>query len=184
MRRVHQVDVAGGGNAPPAVSDLGGLEFARVRARLERYVGARIADPHDVDDVVQDCLIAASGLTVTGSDLLPLLLGIARHKTADWWRQLRSRPVTVFASPPDSVDLADGPVEIAERLADIALARELLNTLPARDADLLRLRMAGFSAEETGRLLGMSDGAVRVAQHRALGRLRAAHAASTKPWPA
>jgi RNA polymerase sigma-70 factor, ECF subfamily len=30
----------------------------------------------------------------------------------------------------------------------------------------------GLSAEETGRALGMSPGAVRVAQHRALARLR------------
>lgn len=160
---------------PSAAFDLGELELARLRARLERYVGARIADPHAVDDVVQDCLIAASRLTVRGSDLLPVLLGIARHKAADWWRQVRSHPVTAFASPPDQLDPADGPAETAERRADIALARELLDALPARDADLLRLRMAGFSAGETGSLLGMSDGAVRVAQHRALARLRAAH---------
>jgi RNA polymerase sigma-70 factor (ECF subfamily) len=37
------------------------------------------------------------------------------------------------------------------------------------------LRVAvGLSAEETGRALGMSAGAVRVAQHRALQKLRAA----------
>ncbi|MEO8328889.1 MAG: sigma factor-like helix-turn-helix DNA-binding protein, partial [Candidatus Nanopelagicales bacterium] len=30
----------------------------------------------------------------------------------------------------------------------------------------------GLSAEETGRALGMTPGAVRVAQHRALSRLR------------
>ncbi|NEE31628.1 hypothetical protein G3M53_40070, partial [Streptomyces sp. SID7982] len=40
--------------------------------------------------------------------------------------------------------------------------------------ELLVLRVAvGLTAEETGRMLGMSPGAVRVAQHRALSRLRA-----------
>jgi len=32
--------------------------------------------------------------------------------------------------------------------------------------------VSGLSAEETGNVLGMSAGAVRVAQHRALARLR------------
>ena len=32
--------------------------------------------------------------------------------------------------------------------------------------------IVGMSAEETGRALGMSAGAVRVAQHRALAKLR------------
>jgi RNA polymerase sigma-70 factor (ECF subfamily) len=32
--------------------------------------------------------------------------------------------------------------------------------------------LSGLSAEETGNVLGMSAGAVRVAQHRALARLR------------
>jgi RNA polymerase sigma-70 factor (ECF subfamily) len=33
--------------------------------------------------------------------------------------------------------------------------------------------LSGLTAEETGHALGMSAGAVRVAQHRALSRLRA-----------
>jgi RNA polymerase sigma-70 factor, ECF subfamily len=38
--------------------------------------------------------------------------------------------------------------------------------------------VAGLSAEETGAALGMSPGAVRVAQHRALARLRTLSAES------
>jgi RNA polymerase sigma-70 factor, ECF subfamily len=37
---------------------------------------------------------------------------------------------------------------------------------------LVRRVLAGMSAQETGDELGMSAGAVRVAQHRALARLR------------
>ena len=44
---------------------------------------------------------------------------------------------------------------------------------------LLLLRVvAGLSAEETGAALGMTPGAVRVAQHRALARLRSLSAES------
>ena len=52
--------------------------------------------------------------------------------------------------------------------------RALLAKLPRRQRELLVLRMvSGLSAEETGAALGLSAGAVRVAQHRALGKLRA-----------
>ena len=53
-------------------------------------------------------------------------------------------------------------------------ARALLAQLPTHLRELLILRVVtGLSAEETGNVLGMSAGAVRVAQHRALARLRA-----------
>ena len=53
-------------------------------------------------------------------------------------------------------------------------ARALLARLPAHQRELVVLRvLTGLSAQETGSALGMSAGAVRVAQHRALARLRA-----------
>lgn len=53
-------------------------------------------------------------------------------------------------------------------------ARALLAMLPEQQRELPVLRvLTGLSAEETGSALGMSAGAVRVAQHRALARLRA-----------
>ena len=53
-------------------------------------------------------------------------------------------------------------------------ARALLARLPGHLRELVILRVVtGLSAEETGNVLGMSAGAVRVAQHRALARLRA-----------
>jgi RNA polymerase sigma-70 factor (ECF subfamily) len=52
-------------------------------------------------------------------------------------------------------------------------ARRLLARLPAGQRRLLLLRVVtGLSAEETGYVLDMTPGAVRVAQHRALARLR------------
>jgi RNA polymerase sigma-70 factor (ECF subfamily) len=50
---------------------------------------------------------------------------------------------------------------------------ELLATLPHPQGEIVRLRVAaGLTAEETAAVLGMTAGAVRVAQHRALTRLR------------
>ena len=56
---------------------------------------------------------------------------------------------------------------------DAATALALMQRLPAQQREILTLRVAvGMSTEETAAALGMSTGAVRVAQHRALGKLR------------
>ena len=52
-------------------------------------------------------------------------------------------------------------------------ARRLLSRLPTTSANCSCSEWCPVSAEETGNVLGMSPGAVRVAQHRALARLRA-----------
>lgn len=52
-------------------------------------------------------------------------------------------------------------------------ALEMVRRLPEHQRELLVLRIAvGLSTEETGRSLGMTAGSVRVAQHRALAKLR------------
>jgi RNA polymerase sigma-70 factor (ECF subfamily) len=60
-------------------------------------------------------------------------------------------------------------VEMTTRMA------ELLQVLPAKQREILVLRVVvGLSAEETADAVGSTPGAVRVAQHRALARLRTA----------
>jgi RNA polymerase sigma-70 factor (ECF subfamily) len=59
------------------------------------------------------------------------------------------------------------------RGADAARARALLEYLSPDQREILLLRVAaGLSAEDTAAALDMTPGAVRVAQHRALSRLR------------
>lgn len=57
--------------------------------------------------------------------------------------------------------------ELSDRMA------QLLRVLPAKQREILLLRVVvGLSAEETADAVGSTPGAVRVAQHRALARLR------------
>jgi len=49
----------------------------------------------------------------------------------------------------------------------------ILDQLPDKQREILLLRVVvGLSAEETAEAVGSTPGAVRVAQHRALARLR------------
>jgi RNA polymerase sigma-70 factor (ECF subfamily) len=68
-----------------------------------------------------------------------------------------------------------GPEAALLRRAQGEWAGELIRSLPGSMSDILILRVAfGLTAEQTAQVLGMTAGAVRVAQHRALQRLRAA----------
>ena len=75
---------------------------------------------------------------------------------------------------PDGPDDRPGPEEAAVACLEAERVRGLLARLPVQQRELLQLRvLAGLTAQETGNELGMTAGAVRVAQHRALIRLRA-----------
>jgi len=102
------------------------------------------------------------------------VFAIAAHKAADAARGAARAPLPAPVLP----DRCPGPEETVLQNVDARLVRALLASLPAPQRRLLLLRVvAGLSAEDTGYVLDMSPGAVRVAQHRALVRLRtlAAH---------
>jgi len=68
-----------------------------------------------------------------------------------------------------------GPDELALRRETGTELGALLATVTERAREVLTLRIVlGMTADETGAVLGISSGAVRVAQHRALVQMRAA----------
>jgi RNA polymerase sigma-70 factor (ECF subfamily) len=143
------------------------------RARLGSAPGA----DHAADDAAQEVLVAVLTALPRYQDLgrpfEAFVFGIAAHKVADAFRGLGRHGVPV-AQLPDRPDAEPSPEEHLLRRDDAQLARELVERLPEQLKQLVLLRVAvGLSAEETGRALGMTPGAVRVAQHRALARLRA-----------
>jgi RNA polymerase sigma-70 factor (ECF subfamily) len=142
------------------------------RARLSRFPGAE----HAADDVAQEvCIAVLSALPRyrdEGKPFEAFVYRIAANKVADMQRSAY-RLALPQAELPDMIDLSDGPETLAMRMADAREARFLLEQLPETLRELVVLRVAvGMSAEETGRALGMSAGAVRVAQHRAVAKLR------------
>ncbi|WP_460861006.1 RNA polymerase sigma factor ShbA [Nocardiopsis coralliicola] len=143
------------------------------RARLSR--GSQSYGQHS-DDVAQEVCIALLAALPRYEDLgrpfASFVFGIAAHKVADALRAQTRADVPTDAVP-DHPDDGPGPEEAAVRRAEAERARALLTELPEQQRRLLVMRViAGLSADETGHVLGMSPGAVRVAQHRALARLR------------
>jgi len=161
---------------PHGMEDLLGAVHRLVhrycRARLSRFPGAE----HAADDVAQEvCIAVLSALPRyrdEGKPFEAFVYRIAANKVADVQRWSYRTP-TLQAEMPDVIDLTDGPEALAMRASDAQEARALLDQLPETLRELVVLRVAvGLTADETGRALGMSPGAVRVAQHRAVQRLR------------
>ena len=162
---------------PDAVESL----LEQVRPMVVRYCRARLGrisgHYHIADDVAQEVCIAVLAALPRYRDMgrpfASFVYGIASHKVADAVRSA-TRSAVPTEDLPDGPDERPGPEEMAVAGIEAQRARDLLGRLPAHLRELLVLRVvAGLTAEETGNVLGMSAGAVRVAQHRALARLRA-----------
>lgn len=157
-----------------------------VRTMVHRYCRARLGrlpgSEQTADDVAQEvCLAVLSALPRYRDEGRPFeafVFGIAAHKVVDAQRAAVRAALPTDALP-DEPDTGPGPEEQAVRSSEVTMVRRLMDRLPTQHRELIVLRVAvGLSAEETGRALGMSAGAVRVAQHRALARLRLLAAAA------
>ena len=168
--------------------DAGAVErlLAHLRPGIVRYcrgrLGREAGSYGSADDVAQEvCMAVVKALpryVDTGTPFAAFVHGIAAHKVADAQRALYRDRSTATSDVPDRADEAAGPEESLLAGERAATARALLDRLPPAHRELLLLRVvARMSAEETGAALGMSAGAVRVAQHRALARLRVLAAA-------
>nr|WP_304528764.1 RNA polymerase sigma factor ShbA [Pseudonocardia sp. MH-G8] len=148
--------------------------IAFIRPLVERYCRARLGRDRSgllVDDVVQEvCLAVFTALPTyrtRGRPFLAFVYGVTAHKVTDALRgAIHDRSVSV-ADVPDRVDIGDEP-HMRDELT------RMLGTLPKAQREVLVLRIVvGLSAEETAEVVGSTPGAVRVAQYRALARLRA-----------
>jgi RNA polymerase sigma-70 factor (ECF subfamily) len=158
---------------------------AQLRPRVFRYVLARVLDPHLADDVTQEVtvtmLTALPRHVDQGRPFTAWVFGIAANKISESRRTASRRHESVAEAVPDRTsDESVEPETVVLRLETSAYVARLLDQLPETQAEIVRLRVAaGLSAEETADVLGMTAGAVRVAQHRALGRLRELAAEAT-----
>ena len=148
-------------------------EFLRQVAPVIRgIVRARGADLGSAvcEDVVQEVLLAIHLKRHTwedGSPVQPWLYAIARYKVVDAFRARGRRkivPIDDFAEVLEAEAEAD-PTEAADM-------SKLIGMLDDRSADIVRrIGLQGETAAETGQALNMTEGAVRVALHRAFKKL-------------
>ena len=123
----------------------------------------------DVEDIVQETLLAVHLKRDSWNPELPFspwVNAIARYKIADTMRR-RGRRVIV------QIDDFEGVIPAPETDdSEIADAGRLIARLDARAQRIVRaISLEGLSTSQVAAELGLTDGAVRVALHRALQKL-------------
>jgi RNA polymerase sigma-70 factor, ECF subfamily len=157
--------------------------LAAIRPLIVRYCRARVGRGERAslsgDDVAQEVCLAVLKALPSYQDLgrpfLAFVYGIASHKVADAHRAAARNRTDAVPELPDSAGAEPGPEQRALHGEMSDRMGQLLGVLPDRQREILVLRVVvGLSAEETADVVGSTPGAVRVAQHRALVRLRKA----------
>lgn len=142
-----------------------------LRAYLRKRLSRR---PDDVEDLVQECLLAVHNQRHTYDAAQPLtawIYAIARYK---WIDHLRRQPERELATP----DFDDQASLWASSATDAVDARrdlgKLLDRLPDRQrVPIVCVKIEGLSVAEAAQRTGMSVSAVKVAVHRGLKALAA-----------
>lgn len=132
-----------------------------VRAR------GRSLGPEGCEDVVQEVLLTIHLKRQTWREdaaLRPWLYAVTRHKVIDAFRARGQRVDVDIDDFAETLPAPEGPDPLESR--DMA---RVIDTLDPRSARIVRaIGIDGASTAETGAELGMTEGAVRVALHRAL----------------
>jgi RNA polymerase sigma-70 factor (ECF subfamily) len=142
--------------------------------RLIAFAHHRLGSVDDARDAVSETMARAVKVVgrFDGHDdrFTPWLVGICRNVVADVLRaryRRRTEPLADYASTGPAPE--DGLLVDEDRKA----VRAAFERLDPDERELLALRVvAGISADEVAKILGKKPGTVRMAQMRALGRLR------------
>jgi RNA polymerase sigma-70 factor, ECF subfamily len=155
--------------------------LTEVRPFVLRYCRGRMGHHGtpigSADEVAEQVCLAVvdalPGYAITDRPFPAFVHGIAARTVLGALRSTRRDHGESVAGPPGPPVVRDGDeqrlaaVELTERLG------RLLLVLPACQREPLLLRIAvGMSVEETAQAVGSTPDAVRLAQHRALNRLR------------
>lgn len=148
--------------------------------RVYAYVAYRIGDGPDAEDVTSEVFERAvryrDSYDVRKGEPIAWLLGIARRLIAEW----------AAARPPIPVPLPDLVSEesLEESVIRGTTLAQALAALEDRDRELISLRYGSdLTARQIGDLLGLRTNTVEVALHRAIARLRVAHATEAVERP-
>ena len=162
-----------------------------IRPIVVRYCRARVGTTErsglSAEDVAQEvCLAAVMALPRyrdRGRPFLAFVYGIAAHKVADAYRAAGLDLAYPTDSIPEHGSDEPDPEQAALEGDSVTRMSELLEILPDKQREILILRVVvGLSAEETAEAVGSTPGAVRVAQHRALARLKTAIVAAGRDY--
>jgi RNA polymerase sigma-70 factor (ECF subfamily) len=149
--------------------------YDRYATQVYRYLLVRVGNEQDAQDLTSQTFMAAmKGLSsFKGQSPFPAwLLGIARNKAADLFRQ--RRPVSDLDDAMETADSGDDMDEIVDRHMAIEKVARKLQTISPDRAEALSLRLfGGLEVGEIARIMDRQEPAVRMLVFRGLRDLQA-----------
>ena len=137
---------------------------------LERYFRRRVP-PHQLDDLVQDVLLAVHNKRSTWDStrpFMPWLAAIARYRWVDHLRKVYKHESDLLEDN-DAIEESD-----EEAIAARVSLERLFVHLPEKQAEVIELvKIEGHSIREAAERTGQSESLVKVNIHRGLKKLSA-----------
>lgn len=151
--------------------------YTRMYASMLAFAGRRLDTRDDAKDAVAETMsrLVQTIIRAAASDatLEAWTFGILRHVIIDHQRRIYRLRDRRQHREPDAPE----PWEPLLRSEEHRHMRQSFEKLRPKERELLELRVvAGLNSEECAEILDMKPGAIRMAQSRALERLRAIHA--------
>lgn len=152
-----------------------GVLYRRYVERVYGYAFYLLGDHHDAEDATERTFLAAldaiGGFRDRGASFRAWLFRIAHNQLANVLRSRARHPVTPLDAIPEPATGSDPAGDLA-RAEEARRVRRAIAALSDDRRQVVVLRFVdGLSTPETATVLGRSEGAVRVLQHRALREL-------------
>jgi RNA polymerase sigma-70 factor (ECF subfamily) len=147
--------------------------------RIYRYVMLRVRTQADAEDITQQVFLKAleniGSYRWRGMPFASWLFRIAHNLVVDYWKK-KSREKVAAVAPEEIDEMAaspNDPAALAELNFDMKQLAAACEQLTDGQREIVSLRFAGgLSVAEAAKVMGKSDGAVKVLQHAALVKLR------------
>jgi RNA polymerase sigma-70 factor, ECF subfamily len=163
-------------HSPDAWEEL----YRRCRPKLLTYARRRLPSIQAAEDAVSEAFARAiariDDFTWTAAGFEAWMYGITRnvvheaHRNVTRDRRLETKQAGTAGNPPSVADAVGEAVESDEERTEL---RRAFATLSESDRELLELRViGGLTADQVAEVLDKKPGAIRMAQSRALERLR------------
>jgi RNA polymerase sigma-70 factor (ECF subfamily) len=139
---------------------------------IKYYLLSRIGPQHFIEDCVQESLIAihqARHSYDPRRHFRPWLFAIVRHKAIDTLRRQRSQQH--LAQRQEDMQLVEQPGSTADMDGRIMQGKLMARLSPEQREALTLTKIIGLSNAEAAARLSISEGAVKVRVHRAIGSL-------------
>jgi len=148
--------------------------------RIYRYVLLRVRNQADAEDITQQVFLKAlesiGSYRWRGMPFASWLFRIAHNAVVDYWKKKSREKVAAVA--PEAIDQmveesSNDPAALAELTFDVKQLAGACEQLTDGQREIISLRFAGgLSVAESAKVMGKSEGAVKVLQHAALVKLR------------